>query len=127
MINSLVEGVVQMTVNRLGAGPRMSQAVIHGNTVYLAGQVAADPVPSVGEQTRQVLEKIDALLSEAGTDKTRLLSANIWLAEIRNFDEMNAVWDAWVVPGNAPARATVQAILARPKNLVEIMVTAALV
>jgi enamine deaminase RidA (YjgF/YER057c/UK114 family) len=104
----------------------MSQAVVHGKTVYLAGQVAADPVPSVSEQTRQILEKIDALLREAGTDKTKLLSANIWLAEIRNFDEMNAVWDAWVAEGNTPARATVQAILARPKNLVEIMVTAAL-
>jgi enamine deaminase RidA (YjgF/YER057c/UK114 family) len=115
-----------MTINRLGASPRMSQAVIHGKTVYLAGQVAADPVPSVSEQTRQILEKIDALLREAGTDKTKLLSANIWLAEIRNFDEMNAVWDAWVAAGNTPARATVQAILARPKNLVEIMVTAAL-
>jgi enamine deaminase RidA (YjgF/YER057c/UK114 family) len=115
-----------MTINRLGPGPRMSQAVIHGNTVYLAGQVAAEPVPSVGEQTRQILAKIDALLKEAGTDKTKILSANIWLAEIRTFDEMNAVWDAWVVPGSAPARATVQALLARPANLVEIMVTAAL-
>jgi enamine deaminase RidA (YjgF/YER057c/UK114 family) len=103
----------------------MSQAVVHANTVYLAGQVADDPVPSVGEQTRQILAKIDALLKEAGTDKSRLLSANIWLADIGRFDEMNAVWDAWVSPGNTPARATVQALLARPANLVEIMVVAA--
>ena len=115
-----------MTVKRLGSGPRMSQAVIHEHTVYLAGQVAADPVPSVTEQTRQILAKIDALLAEAGSDKTKLLSANIWLAEIRTLDEMNAVWDAWVAPGSTPARATVQATLTRPKNLVEIMVTAAL-
>ncbi len=103
----------------------MSQAVIHGNTVYLAGQVADDPVPSVAEQTRQVLARIDRLLAEAGTDKSRLLSANVWLADISRFDEMNAVWDAWVAPGDTPARATVQSALARPANLVEIMVIAA--
>jgi enamine deaminase RidA (YjgF/YER057c/UK114 family) len=114
-----------MTIRRLGGGPRMSQAVIHGTTVYLAGQVADDPVPSVAEQTRQILAKIDRLLIDAGTDKSKLLSANIWLSEIRNFEEMNSVWDSWVASGNAPARATVQAMLARPKNLVEIMVTAA--
>ena len=114
-----------MTIKRLGGGPRMSQAVIHGTTVYLAGQVADDPVPSVAEQTRQILAKIDRLLIEAGTDKSKLLTANIWLSEIRNFEEMNTVWDGWVASGNTPARATVQAMLARPKNLVEIMVTAA--
>jgi len=114
-----------MTIRRLGGGPRMSQAVIHGTTVYLAGQVADDPVPSVAEQTRQILAKIDRLLIEAGTDKSKLLTANIWLSEIRNFEEMNTVWDGWVASGNTPARATVQAMLARPKNLVEIMVTAA--
>ncbi len=103
----------------------MSQGVVHGNTVYLAGQVADDPVPSVAGQTRQILAKIDTLLSEAGTDKSRLLSANIWLADIGRFDEMNAEWDAWVSPGSTPARATVQALLARPANLVEIMVVAA--
>lgn len=103
----------------------MSQAVIYGNTVYLAGQVADDPVPSVAEQTRQVLARIDRLLAEAGTDKSRLLSANVWLADISRFDEMNAVWDAWVAPGDTPARATVQSALARPANLVEIMVIAA--
>ena len=114
-----------MTIRRLGVGPRMSQAVIYGTTVYLAGQVADDPVPSVAEQTRQILGKIDRLLIDAGTDKSKLLSANIWLSEIRNFEEMNSVWDSWVASGNTPARATVQAMLARPKNLVEIMVTAA--
>ena len=103
----------------------MSQAVVHGNTVYLAGQVADDPVPSVAEQTRQVLARIDRLLAEAGTDKSKLLSANIWLADISRFDEMNSVWDAWVAPGHTPARATVQSTLARPANLVEIMVVAA--
>jgi enamine deaminase RidA (YjgF/YER057c/UK114 family) len=103
----------------------MSQIVIHNGTIYLAGQVADDPVPSVGEQTRQILSKIDALLEEAGSDKSKILSANIWLGDINGFEEMNAVWDAWVSPGNAPARATVEAALARPRNLVEIMVVAA--
>jgi enamine deaminase RidA (YjgF/YER057c/UK114 family) len=115
-----------MSIKRLKTGPRMSQAVVHGNTVYLAGQVADTPAPSVGEQTKEILTKIDRLLSEAGTDKTRLLSANIWLADISRFDEMNQVWDAWVAPGNTPARATVQSALARPTHLVEIMVVAAL-
>jgi len=113
------------TVSRLKTGARMSQAVVHGTTVYIAGQVADDPVPSVSEQTRQVLAKIDALLAEAGSDKSRILSANVWLANIARFDEMNSVWDAWVVPGHTPARATVQSKLARPGMLVEIMVVAA--
>jgi enamine deaminase RidA (YjgF/YER057c/UK114 family) len=104
----------------------MSQAVVHAGTVYLAGQVADDPVPSVAEQTRQVLAKVDAILAEAGSNKSRILSANIWLADIATFAEMNAVWDAWVSPGNTPARATVQSTLARASNLVEIAVIAAL-
>jgi enamine deaminase RidA (YjgF/YER057c/UK114 family) len=104
----------------------MSQAVVHGGTVYVAGQVADDPGPSVSEQTRQVLTKIDALLAEAGTDKSRILFANVWLADIARFNDMNSVWDAWVVPGHTPARATVQSKLARPGMLVEIMVVAAL-
>lgn len=103
----------------------MSQAVVHGNTVYVAGQVADDPVPSVAEQTKQILARIDSLLKEAGTDKSKLLSANIWLTDIGRFAEMNSVWDAWVSPGNTPARATVQSSLAAPQYLVEIMVTAA--
>ena len=114
-----------MTIRRLQAGPRMSQIVIHGGTVYLAGQVADEPLPSVREQTRQILAKIDRLLDEAGTDKSKILSANVWLADIGGFAEMNEVWDAWVAPGAAPARATVEAKLARPANLVEIMVVAA--
>ena len=113
-------------IKRFEIGKRMSQAVVHGNTVYLAGQVAEDPVNSVGDQTRQILVKIDHLLKQAGSDKSKILSANIWLADIKRFDEMNAVWDAWVSPGNTPARATVEASLARPVNLVEIMVVAAL-
>ncbi|MEK0082230.1 RidA family protein [Benzoatithermus flavus] len=115
-----------MTIQRIQPGKRMSQAVVHGNMVFLAGQVAVDkPGASVAEQTRNILERIDALLKEAGTDKTRLLSANIWLADIARFDEMNGVWDAWVAEGCAPARATVEAKLASPQYTVEIAVIAA--
>jgi enamine deaminase RidA (YjgF/YER057c/UK114 family) len=115
-----------LTIKRIQVGARMSQAVVHGNTVYLAGQVADDPVPSVAEQMRQILAKIDRLLVAVGSDKSKILSANIWLADIGRFNEMNEVWDAWVSSGNAPARATVGSILARPQNLVEVMVVAAL-
>ena len=115
-----------MSIRRIEAGPRMSQAVIHGNTVYLAGQIAANPVPSVGRQTKQILGQIDKLLKAAGTSKAKLLTANIWLTDIRGFAEMNEAWDAWVSKDNTPARATVQAALAGPQFLVEIMVTAAL-
>ena len=114
-----------MKITRIEAGPRMSQAVVRGDTVYLAGQVAAKPVPSVGKQTRQILSQIDKLLKAAGTNKSKLLSANIWLADIRGFAEMNEAWDAWVAKGNPPARATVEAKLAGPQFLVEIMVVAA--
>jgi enamine deaminase RidA (YjgF/YER057c/UK114 family) len=114
-----------MVIQRHEIGPRMSEAVVHGNTVYLAGQVADDPVQSVKEQTRQIVAQIDRLLATCGSDKSRLLSANIWLADIRHFAEMNAVWDTWVAPGHTPARATVQAALAGPQYLVEIMVVAA--
>lgn len=114
-----------MTIHRLHSGPRMSKVVVHGDTIYLAGQVADDPVPSVGEQTRQVLRKIDVLLNEAGSHKSKVLAATVWLADMSCFNEMNQVWDAWVSPGNAPARATVQATLARPTNLVEISIVAA--
>jgi enamine deaminase RidA (YjgF/YER057c/UK114 family) len=113
------------SVTRIEAGPRMSQAVIHGDTVYLAGQVAAKPVPSVEQQTKQILTAIDKLLKKAGSDKTKILKANIWLSDIRSFSEMNKAWDAWVVPGKTPARATVESRLAGPQYLVEIMVTAA--
>lgn len=114
-----------MSITRIGAGARMSQAVIHGNTVYLAGVVADNPVPSVAKQTSQILKSIDKLLKQAGTSKAKILKANIWLSDIRTFDEMNKVWDGWVAKGNAPARATVEAALAGPEYLVEIMVTAA--
>jgi enamine deaminase RidA (YjgF/YER057c/UK114 family) len=114
-----------MAATRIKAGPRMSQAVVHGNTVYVAGQVAANPVPSVGKQMKQILGEIDKLLRAAGTSKKNLLSANIWLTDMRAFGEMNEVWDAWVDPSNTPARATVEAKLARPELLVEVMVTAA--
>lgn len=115
-----------MSIKRLKVGPRMSQAVVHGSTVYLAGQVASDPVPDVKKQTQQILAEIDALLAAAGTDKTKLLSANIWLADIRTFADMNSVWDGWVSAGNTPARATVEAKLAGPQYLVEIGVIAAI-
>lgn len=115
-----------MSIKRLKPGPRMSQAVVHGSTVYLAGQVAADPVPDVKKQTQQILAEIDALLAAAGTDKTKILSATIWLADMRTFADMNAVWDGWVPAGNTPARATVEAKLAGPQYLVEIAAIAAI-
>ena len=114
-----------MTITRFAPGPRMSAVVVHGDTVYLAGHVSAEPAGSVAGQTSAILARIDARLAEAGTDKTRLLSAQIWLADIAGFDEMNTVWDAWVPEGRAPARATVEAKLARPEYLVEIAVIAA--
>jgi enamine deaminase RidA (YjgF/YER057c/UK114 family) len=105
----------------------MSQAVIHNKTVYLAGQVAAGARgKSVAEQTKDILSTIDALLAEAKTDKTRLLSATIWLTDISTFAQMNSVWDTWVVPGATPARATVvSAQLAAPEYAIEIAVIAA--
>ncbi len=112
-------------ITRLEPGARMSAAVVHHGTVYLAGQVGT-PGDGVAAQTRTVLAEIDRLLALAGTDKTRILYAQIWLADIATFAEMNAVWDAWVAPGHAPARATGEAKLAGPEYLVEIIVTAAL-
>jgi enamine deaminase RidA (YjgF/YER057c/UK114 family) len=104
----------------------MSQAVVHGNTVYLAGQVAQKAAgKSVTDQTRDILEAIDKLLADAGSDKSKLLSAQIYLTNIATFAEMNKVWEAWVAPGNTPARATVEAKLAAPQYTVEIMVIAA--
>src|SRR4051812_29597491 len=114
------------SIQRIEPGPRMSMAVVHGDTVYVAGQVSRNaPGKSVGEQTKDILSIIDGYLAQAGTDKTKLLTANIWLADIATFSEMNAVWDAWVAPGTTPARATVEAKLASPQYTVEIMVTAA--
>ncbi len=115
-----------MRITRLHTGPRMSQAVIHGDTVYLAGQVAdLAKGESVSEQTTEILGVIDRLLAEAGSDKTKILSATIYLANIATFAEMNAVWDAWVPAGHAPARATVEAKLAAPVYTVEIACVAA--
>lgn len=115
-----------MSIERKQVGDRMSQAVIHDDVVYLAGQVAQRaPGAPVAEQTRAILAQIDSLLAEAGTDKSKLLAAQIWLADISTFNDMNAVWDAWVTPGQTPARACVEAKLARPDFTVEIMVTAA--
>jgi enamine deaminase RidA (YjgF/YER057c/UK114 family) len=115
-----------MSIRRIGTGARMSQAVVHGDTVYVAGQVAnTKKGQSVTEQTREILAQIDGLLAEAGTDKSKLLSATIYLADIARFAEMNAVWDAWVSPGNTPARAAVEARLAAPDYTVEIVVVAA--
>jgi enamine deaminase RidA (YjgF/YER057c/UK114 family) len=114
-------------VTRVGAGARMSQVVVHAGRAFLAGQVANKTKGrSVGEQTAEILSLIDGLLKRAGTDKTRVLSANIWLTDMSTFAEMNAVWDKWVVAGQTPARATVEAKLAAPEYAVEIMVTAAL-
>ena len=115
-----------MTIQRFETGPRMSQVVIHGNTVYLAGVVARNASgKSMTEQTQDVLKSIDGYLAQAGTDKSKLLSANIWITDMAKFAEMNAVWDGWVSPGNTPARATVEAKLAAPGYHVEIMVVAA--
>lgn len=114
-----------MAIERFGVGSRMSKAVLHAHTVYVAGQVADDPGGDVAAQTRAVLAKVEAALAEAGTDKSKLLSATIYLADIATFEQMNAVWDAWVSPGNAPARATVEAKLARPGLKVEVSVIAA--
>lgn len=114
-----------MSIQRFETGPRMSQAVVHGNTVYLAGVVADDLKADTAGQTKQILGKIDRLLKMAGTDKTKILSANIWLTDMRTFADMNKEWDAWVSAGNTPARATVEAALAGPDYRVEIMVVAA--
>jgi enamine deaminase RidA (YjgF/YER057c/UK114 family) len=114
-----------MSVERLHVGARLSQVVIHGNTVYTAGIVADDPNADVGGQTGQILDKIDKHLKEAGTDKSRILMATIWLSEIVHYDEMNAVWDMWVPKGQAPARACVESRLAKPEFKVEIRVVAA--
>lgn len=115
-----------MAIRRLHVGPRMSEVVINGGIVYLAGQIAEDASQDIGGQTRQVLAAIDALLAEAGTDKTRLLTAQIFLADMADFAAMNAVWDVWVPTGQTPARATMQAKLAKPEWKIEIVVTAAL-
>lgn len=111
-------------ITRSHTGQRMSQIVTHGDTIYLAGQVGTAGA-SVAQQTQDCLDKIDALLAEAGSSKTRILQAVIWLADMKDFAEMNAVWDAWVPEGHAPARACGEAKLAREDLLVEFIITAA--
>src|SRR6185295_2358733 len=115
-----------MNIQRFDPGARMSQAVVYNGFVFLAGQVAVGaPGTSVGEQTQNILDNIDALLARAGSDKTRLLSATIWLSDISTFDEMNPVWEAWLPAGQAPGRATVESKLAGPEFTVEIGIIAA--
>jgi enamine deaminase RidA (YjgF/YER057c/UK114 family) len=115
-----------MSIQRFETGPRMSQAVVHGDTVYLAGIVARTAAgESVTKQTQEILAIIDGHLAKAGSDKSKLLTATIYITDMKNFAEMNAVWDGWVSAGNTPARATVQVGLATAQYGVEIMVTAA--
>jgi enamine deaminase RidA (YjgF/YER057c/UK114 family) len=116
-----------MSLKRIGAGNRMSEAVIHNGMVYLAGMVAETTVgKSVKEQTQDILSQIDDILKQAGSDKTKIVKANIWLTDIKTWAQMNEAWDAWVVPGQTPARATVESKLAAPGLDVEIMVEAAI-
>jgi enamine deaminase RidA (YjgF/YER057c/UK114 family) len=112
-------------VQRIDVGARMSEVAIHNGTVYLAGQIAEDASQDIAGQTRQVLAAIDALLAKAGSDKSKILMAQIFLKDLSDFAGMNSVWDAWVVPGQTPCRATVQAHLANPEWKLEIVVTAA--
>ena len=115
-----------MSIERKHTNQRMSQIVIHGDTVYLAGQVAVDAAGELaGAQMKNILDRIDGLLGEAGSDKSQILSATIWLADMRDFDTINEAWDAWVSPGNAPARACVESKLAFTKFIVEVGVVAA--
>ncbi len=113
-------------VQRFEVGARMSEMAVHNGVCYLAGQVAVGAGPDIAAQTREVLAAVDALLAQAGTDKSKLLRAQIYLADMADFAGMNAVWDTWVVPGHTPPRATVQAALAKPEWKVEIVITAAL-
>jgi enamine deaminase RidA (YjgF/YER057c/UK114 family) len=112
-------------LERFDVGARLSEMAVHGDTVYLAGQVCTDGTADISGQTRKVLAMIDALLARAGSDKSKILMAQIFMADMADFAAMNAVWDSWVVPGHTPPRATVQAALARPAWKVEIVVTAA--
>jgi len=113
-----------MTITRIETGLRASQAVVHNGTVYLAGQVGT-PGDTVGAQTRTILENVERLLEAAGSSKAHLLSAMIWLADIADFEEMNAAWDAWVADVDAPTRATGESRLAAPGYKVEIVIVAA--
>jgi enamine deaminase RidA (YjgF/YER057c/UK114 family) len=112
-------------VQRFDVGARLSEMAVHGGIVWLAGQVAEDGSQDITGQTRQVLAAVDTLLARAGTDKSRIVMCQIFLADLADFPAMNAVWDAWVVPGHTPPRATVQAQLAKPQWKIEVVVTAA--
>jgi enamine deaminase RidA (YjgF/YER057c/UK114 family) len=115
-----------VSIKRINVGPRMSQAVVHGNTVYLSGQVATEKAGgSVTDQTTEILQQIDTLLAAAGTDKTKILSAGVFIADIGTFADMNAVWDSWVSPGNTPCRTTIETKLAAAKYAIEISIIAA--
>jgi enamine deaminase RidA (YjgF/YER057c/UK114 family) len=114
-----------MSIQRFKIGPRMCQAVVHNDTVYLAGQVAEDTTADANGQTKQILNQIDELLTLTGTDKSKLLSATVYLSDMAYFGAMNAAWEAWVDPANPPARATVEAKLAAPEYQVEIAIIAA--
>ena len=107
-----------------GPGPRMSRCVVNGDNVYVAGLTASDTSGDIASQTQQILDKIDGYLATAGTDKSKLLQANIWITDTANFKAMNEVWNAWVDPENPPVRACVKSELMAPGLLVEIMVTA---
>lgn len=121
-----MKGAIALAIRRIEVGRRMSQVVVHGDTVYLAGQVAREAEgQSAAAQTSDILARIDRLLSEAGTDKSKLLMINIWLADMAAFAEMNTVRDAWAVEGQTPGRATVEARLAGPQYAVEIAAVAA--
>ena len=115
-----------MTVQRIDVGARLSKVVVHGDTVYVAGLTADKTAgQSVAAQTQEILAAIDALLAKAGSDNSKLVQATIWLQNVRTVDEMNKVWDAWVVPGSTPARACIEALLQGPEKKIEIQVTAA--
>lgn len=114
-----------MTLTRIDPGPRLSEAVIHAGRLHLSGMIPEDTSADVAGQVKQALAEIDALLAKGGSDRSKILSAVIWLSDITDFAAMNAVWDAWVIPGCTPARATVQATLSDPAMKVEIMVVAA--
>lgn len=113
-------------LHRFHVGDRLSEMAVYNGTVYLAGQVPDDATQDIRGQTTQVLAMIDRLLAEAGTDRARILMAQIYLADLADYDGMNEVWDDWVPPGDAPPRATVQARLARPEWKIEIVITAAI-
>lgn len=115
----------KMVLQRFHVGPRLSETAVHNGTVYLAGQIPEDTSQDLAGQTREVLGHIDRLLAEAGSDKTRILSCQIYMQDVGQIDIMNAVWDAWVAPGHTPPRATVEARLARNEVLIEIVVVAA--